>query len=187
MPVVLATTFESTLNTVFTDFVTDIIGTLPLLLSGLLFLVLSYISIRVIRTIIRMSLTKIYGTDQELIVDLIGVIVSIFLWFGAALGLLQIIGMGEIAASLGTAAGFIGLGVAFALKNMIADTVAGVYLLRDPDFNIGDTVTTASVSGTITDIDLRKTRIRTESNDLVVIANEDVEKKWTQTNRDTTN
>lgn len=187
MSTVLATTFESKFEDVITEFLTDIIGTLPHLLSGLLFLVLSYISIKLIRTIIRISLTKIYGTNQELIVDLIDVIVGIFLWFGAALGLLQIIGMGEIAASLGTAAGFIGLGVAFALKSMIADTVAGVYLLRDPDFNIGDTVTTASVSGTITDINLRKTRIRTETNDLVVIANEDVEKKWTQTNPDIAN
>lgn len=35
--------------------------------------------------------------------------------------------MGEIAASLGTAAGFISLGGSYALSNMIADTVAGVY------------------------------------------------------------
>lgn len=32
--------------------------------------------------------------------------------------------MGAVAAGLGTATGFIALGVAFALKEMIADTVA---------------------------------------------------------------
>lgn len=173
-------------ETVITEFIANIINTLPNLLSGVLFLLLAFISIKLILTILRITLSKIYAAEQDLIIDLISVIVAIFLWFGAALGLLQIIGMGEIAASLGTAAGFIGLGIAFALKNMIADTVAGVYLLRDPDFNIGDTVTIASVSGTITKIDLRKTRIRTEDNDLVVIANEDVEKKWTRSHTDTT-
>jgi small-conductance mechanosensitive channel len=123
---------------------------------------------------------RIYPTEQDLIVDLSVAIVGIFLWFGAALALLKIVGLGEVATSLGTAAGFIGLGVAFALKEMIADTVAGVYLLRDPDFNHGDTVDTASVTGTVTKIDLRKTRIRAEDGDLIVLANRDVEKKWTK-------
>jgi len=63
---------------------------------------------------------------------------------------------------------------------MIADTVAGVYLLQDADFNEGDRVTTASVTGTVVGIDLRKTRIREESGDLIVVANQDVEKKWVQ-------
>jgi small-conductance mechanosensitive channel len=63
---------------------------------------------------------------------------------------------------------------------MIADTVAGVYLLQDADFNECDRVTTAAVTGTVTGIDLRKTRIRDESGDLIVVANRDVEKKWVQ-------
>jgi small-conductance mechanosensitive channel len=62
---------------------------------------------------------------------------------------------------------------------MIADTVAGVYLLRDPDFNEGDYVDTAAVTGTVVGIDHRKTRIRADDGNLVVLANRDVEKKWT--------
>jgi len=122
----------------------------------------------------------VYPPEQKLIVDLSVAIANVFLWFGAGLALLKIVGMEDIAASLGTATGFIGLGIAFALKEMIADTVAGVYLLRDPDFNEGDLVTTASVTGTIVGIDLRKTRIRSEEGDLTVVANRDVEKKWVQ-------
>ena len=76
---------------------------------------------------------------------------------------MSILGPGEIAASLGTATGFITLGVAYALSEMIdtggytvveifatpgvakfsvsyshryEDTVAGVYLHRDPDSNV---------------------------------------------------
>ena len=130
-------------------------------------------------TVTRFVLSRLWPAEQKLIVDLSVAVVGLFLWFGAALALLKIVGLGGIAASLGTAAGFIGLGVAFALKEMIADTVAGVYLLRDSDFNHGDAVTTASVTGTIVDIDLRKTRIRADNGDLVVVANRDVEKKWT--------
>lgn len=183
----LQTTAGGTFESVITEFYTDILVAIPNLLSGVVFLVLAYISIKIISFIVQSSLTKIYPADQRLVVDLIVVIVGLFLWFGATLGVLKIVGMGDIAASLGTSAGFIGLGLAFALKNMIADTVAGVYLLRDPDFNTGERVSTQSISGTIANIDLRKTRIRTDDGDLVVLANSDVEEKWTQLAANNTN
>ncbi|MDZ7849838.1 MAG: mechanosensitive ion channel [Halodesulfurarchaeum sp.] len=165
---------------VFGELLGSIVEALPRLLSGLLFLGLAYIGIRVVLSVLRRILDRAYPAEQDMIVDLSVVVIGGLLWFGALLVLLKLVGMGEVAASLGTATGFIALGIAFALKEMIADTVAGVYLLKDPDFNIGDAVETASVSGTIERIDLRKTRIRDTEGHLVVVANRDVEKRWTQ-------
>ncbi len=178
---------DATIDSVTTEFFNGIITAIPNVLSGVLFLILSYVSIKIILAIVRGILSRVYPKDQTLIVDLQVVIVGLFLWFGAALALLKIVGLGEVAASLGTAAGFIGLGIAFALKEMIADTVAGVYLLRDEDFNIGDSVNTASVSGTIRRVDLRKTRIEADNGDLIVLANRDVEKKWVQESKSRSN
>jgi len=101
------------------------------------------------------------------------------LWFSAILISLSIMGFSEIAAALGTAAGFAALGVSFALKNVLSDTVAGVYLAKDPDFNNGDRVEVDGVKGEITDVGLRKTRLRLEDGNLRVINNSDAEKKWT--------
>jgi len=167
-------------DSVLREFLAGIVGALPRLLSGVIFLTLAYVAIRVVLAIARSIFDRIYPPDQDLVVDLAVAVVGLFLWFGTVLALLKIVGMGDIAASLGTATGFVALGVAFALKEMIADTVAGVYLLKDPDFGEGDTVTTASVTGTVERIDLRKTRLRAEDGDLVVLANRDVEKKWVQ-------
>lgn len=167
-------------ETVLAEFVAGVVGALPRLLSGLVFLTLAYLAIRAARTALRSVLGRLYGDGREAIVDLGVTVVGLFLWFGAGLALLKIVGMAEVAASVGTASGFVGLGVAFALKEMIADTVAGVYLLRDRHFEEGDRVDTASVTGTVESIDLRKTRIRAEDGDLVVLANRDVEKKWTR-------
>lgn len=141
---------------------------------------LAYLVIKIVLLVVGSVFDRIYPNEQELIVELSVAVVGLFLWFGAALAFLKIVGMGDVAVSLGTAAGFIGLGVAFALKEMISDTVAGVYLLRDQDFEYGDVVETASVTGTVAGIDLRKTRIRTEDGDLIVLANREVEKKWTK-------
>jgi small-conductance mechanosensitive channel len=171
---------EPAIEQITAELVDGVIAAVPKLILGLVFLTLAYLVIAVVRRVLRGVLGRVYASQQQLIVDLAVTVCSLFLWFGAGLTLLKIVGMGEVAATLGTATGFIALGVAFALKEMIADTVAGVYLLRDPDFNEGDLVTTASVTGTVTGIGLRKTRIRTDEGDLVVLANGDVDKKWTQ-------
>lgn len=179
-PSVPVSTVTSTLRTVGDEFVADFVTALPQLLAGLVFLTLAFLVIRIVQWILRSVLDGIYPEDEELIVDLVVIVVRLLLWFAAGLALLNIVGMGQLAASLGTATGFIALGIALALKDMIADTVAGFYLLQDPDFNEGDTVETASVTGDIVSIGLRKTRIRQDDGDLVVVANRDVEQRWTQ-------
>lgn len=174
---------DISLDSILAEFLIGIVQSVPKLITGALFLILAYIGIKLILSVVRSVVDRAYQESEELIVDLSVTVVGVFLWFGVILTLLSIVGMGEIAASLGTATGFIGLGVAFALKEMIADTVAGVYLLRDPDFNVGDRVDAASVTGTIDRIDLRKTRFEIEGGERVVVANREVEKKWTRKSR----
>ena len=118
--------------------------------------------------------------EEETILNLMESTGKGLLWFSAILISLSILGFSEIAAALGTAAGFVALGVSFALKNVLSDTVAGVYLAKDPDFNNGDQVEVDGVKGEITDVGLRKTRLRMEDGNLRVINNSDAEKKWTK-------
>jgi small-conductance mechanosensitive channel len=116
---------------------------------------------------------------QPVYVQLGGTLTAVVLWFGALLAFLAAVGLPNIAAALGTASGFLALGVSYALSGMIADAVAGLYLLRDPDFNPGDTVTATDVTGTVDAIELRKTRLDVDG-DTVVRANAEIEKKWTK-------
>lgn len=171
---------EVDLRAVFAEFVDGIVEAIPRIALGVVFLVLAYVVIRLSLAVVRAVLQRVYSSADELVVDLWVTIVGVFLWFGAVLALFNIVGLGDVAASLGTASGFIGLGVAFALKEMIADTVAGVYLLRDPDFNEGDVVETAGELGEVVDVGLRKTRLRNADGDLVVVGNATVEKRWRQ-------
>ena len=162
----------------FGDFVEGILTAVPAIVGGLVFLLLAYLAIKLVLRVVRAVMDGVYPENEQLVVDLTVAVVGLFLWFGAALAFLKIVGLGDVAASLGTAGGFVGLGVAFALKEMIADTVAGVYLLRDPAFEEGDPVDAASVVGEVETIGLRKTRIRAEDDSLVVVSNREVEKKW---------
>jgi small-conductance mechanosensitive channel len=185
MALVLQATSRELIERMVAEFVSGVVSTVPNLVAGLVFLAVALFAIRIVRRLARSVLDRLYPDEQMLVVDLAELLVGVFLWFGALLTLLKIVGLGDIAASLGTATGFVALGVSYALSDMIADTVAGVYLLRDPDFNVGDTVVTGSYTGTVLDIGLRKSRLDVDG-DTVVLANRSVESQWTRVDEDPT-
>ncbi|MBX0323511.1 mechanosensitive ion channel family protein [Halomicroarcula sp. F13] len=165
------------------QFLTDVQTVLPDLITGLVFLVIAAVTIKVVMFAVRAILEQALPGEAPVYRQFIATIVLVFLWFGVALSFLSIVGLTLVAASLGTATGFLALGVSYALSGMIADAVAGVYLLRDPDFNPGDTVTAGDTTGEVTAIELRKTRFDVEG-DTVVRANADIEKRWTKVSDD---
>jgi small conductance mechanosensitive channel len=73
----------------------------------------------------------------------------------------------DIAAFLG----FIGLGIGFALKDILANWIAGVIILTQKKFMIGDTVSVDGVTGKILEIDTRITQIQDFDGTLHVIPN----------------
>ncbi len=163
-----------------TDLADGVSTAVPRLVSGVVFAAIAYVLIRGVLGVLGVTLRRYYSERQRIVAQLAVTVVGIFLWFGAALAVLKIVGFGDIAASLGTAVGFIALGVSYALSEMIEDVVAGVYLLRDPDFEPGDRVLVDGTEGEVTAIELRKTRFRLDSGDTAVRANRDVESKWTR-------
>ncbi|MFP4230192.1 MAG: mechanosensitive ion channel family protein [Candidatus Nanohaloarchaea archaeon] len=146
-------------------------------LAASAFLILSTVAIHYIGRALR----KIYirKFPEETVVNLMESLSKGLMWFFALLMILSILGFSEIAAAMGTAAGFVALGVSFALKDVLSDTVAGIYLAKDPDFNNGDTVEVDGNKGVVKDVGLRKSRIELEDGNLRVLNNSDVEKKWT--------
>jgi small-conductance mechanosensitive channel len=162
------------------QFVGDITAAIPRILAGLIFLVLAGVLAKLVMMVLRESLRRTLPEGDEVYRRFIGAVVAAFLWFGIGLSFLSIVGLDQIAASMGTAAGFLALGVSYSLSNMIADAVAGVYLIRDPDFAPGDRVKAGDVTGTVRAIELRKTRFDDENGDTVVRSNAEIEKKWTR-------
>ncbi len=67
-----------------------------------------------------------------------------------------------------------GLAFAFAAQDSIAGIFASIALFLDRPFMVGDFVTVGSVSGTIEEVGLRSTRIRTIGKTLVTIPNKEI-------------
>ncbi len=169
----------SIIVTAINGFVADLQTALPKLLSGIVFLGFSLVVIRVGTWFVRRALHRLRPETPAIYRQFLLTVIWLFAWFGVGLAFLSIVGLDEIAASMGTATGFLALGVSYALSGMLADAVAGMYLLRDPDFNPGDVVTIGDSTGTIRSIELRKTRLDVEG-DTVVRGNAEIEKRWTK-------
>lgn len=158
-------------------FLADLQAAVPRLLAGLLFLLVAWVLVKLVLTVLRAVLERTPVFESPVYRQAVVTVVGIFLWFGVLLGFLATVGLPSIAASLGTATGFVALGVSYAASEPIADAVAGVYLLRDPDFMPGDRVTVGDMTGVVRSIELRKTRFGVDG-DLVVRGNAEVERHW---------
>ena len=63
---------------------------------------------------------------------------------------------------------------ALGLQQLLQDYVSGYYVLLEHHFRIGDRITFDSQSGTVTDVKLRVTLIKSDSGDLIVVPNSEL-------------
>ena len=161
------------------EFLRRLVDAIPTAVTGIVFPVLAAIFVKFVLAVLNAVLARTMGGQSPVYRQFLTTVVAVFLWFGVGLSTLSVVGLDGIAASLGTAAGFVALGVSYATSDMIADAVAGVYLLRDPDFETGDTVRVGDMEGVVRSIELRKTRFAV-AGDTVVRGNADIEARWTK-------
>jgi len=84
---------------------------------------------------------------------------------------ISILGWSQALYSLLTAAGVIGIIVGFAVKDVAANFISGVFILVDQPFVVGDAISVSDYSGTVTEISLRSTGITTWDGPVVSIPN----------------
>lgn len=95
--------------------------------------------------------------------------------FIAMVAVLQLLGVptGSVLAG----AGLLGLAFSFGAQGLVRDFLSGLFILYEDQFAVGDSITVATyvggagVSGTVEDVGLRITRLRTGDGSLVMIPN----------------
>jgi small conductance mechanosensitive channel len=71
--------------------------------------------------------------------------------------------LGELGVGIGpvlAGAGVVGIAIGFGAQNLIRDYLAGVFVLLEDQYRVGDVVTVAGVSGVVEDFNLRRTVLR---------------------------
>ncbi len=159
-------TVDQTLETITAEFMM----LLPGLISGIVvFLVTLYLSAWIARAVAAAAERR--QTDPELIVLLRRFTRWTVFIFGTLLALEQV---NFDVTSLIAGLGIVGFTLGFALQDVAKNFVAGILLLLQQPFNIGDTIEVAGYTGSVLDIDLRTTEILATDGRNVAIPNGDV-------------
>jgi small conductance mechanosensitive channel len=95
-----------------------------------------------------------------------------FLGFILFLQLLKLIGI-DIGPLLSSAA-IVGVGIGLAAQSLFKDIINGVFIIIEDQYNVGETVKIASLTGTVEDLTLRLTRLRDGDGTLYIIPNSQV-------------
>lgn len=98
-------------------------------------------------------------------------VVNLILAFAIAF---TIAGFGNVIAAFGVFAGAIALAVGFASQDLLSNFVAGIFILKDEPFDVGDWIEVNGIVGIVEDIDLRVSRIRTFDNERITVPNSEL-------------
>lgn len=98
-------------------------------------------------------------------------VLSVTKWVLALAIALTLSGYGGFISALGVLSGGVAIGVGFAAKDLLSNFVAGLFILKDKPFVVGDWIEWDDNQGVIEDIDLRVTRVRTFDNEQITVPN----------------
>ena len=150
-------------------YLTDIFQVVEPYLKVILVIVVAFFVISLIKKLVRRLLNV---TSLPLDVqNILRRIVIYVLWLSVLMYVSIALRLEEIFMPLIGASVLVGAAVALAVKDALSDAVAGIFLLLDRHFNIGDEIETMSRRGEIIDVTLRKTRLKTDDGTIVVLPN----------------
>lgn len=125
--------------------------------------------------------SKTKSKVDDVIIDLLKKFASIIIFLIAAILVLDVLGVNIMPFIAG--AGVVGIAVGFAAKDTLSNLIAGILLIIDRPFEVGDRIevwsapVNAATWGDVTDVGLRATKIRTTDNIVIVIPNNEIMKR----------
>lgn len=93
---------------------------------------------------------------------------------GAIVGMQFLAAVGVNLAPLLASAGIAGVAIGLAAQNIVKDVLNGTLILVEDQFNVGDVVTVAGLTGTVEAMTLRKTTVRGGDGTLFVVPNSQI-------------
>jgi small-conductance mechanosensitive channel len=157
------------------------------IIRAILFLVVGIIFIRLASIVLERAIRYLkfsFGLKEILLI-----LVKGFLWVLLGIGTLQILGLSNVALTVGALFAAFSFGISQGLTPTVRDLMSGLQLANDHDFRVGDKVQVGLVNerseGYILEMDTKKTRIIDKHGNLHVVPNSMVdENEWILLERD---
>jgi MscS family membrane protein len=138
----------------------------------LIILAVTWLALRVIDVVAELAtlhLRRINRTDQIALAHLLRRLSAVTAIILAALALLYLANVNLTAALAGLGIG--GIAIAFAAQKTLENLLGGILIVSDRPVHVGDFCRVGDFQGTVEDIGLRSTRIRTNNRTLVSVPN----------------
>lgn len=142
----------------------------PYLVIGIVVFIIFWLLAKIFKIFIRKTLLNRSYTRQNLVLVLNRVGSTFILFFGFLIALVIIIpgfSPGQLISALGIGSVAIG----FAFKDIFQNLLSGVLILLSEPFRIGDTIVVNNMEGTVEDIQIRATFLRSSDGRRIVIPN----------------
>lgn len=135
----------------------------------IIYIILGWIVYQIIKKIITKRTQKLKKKRQITMQKLIQNIAKYTIFILVAAGVLSILGINitSIVAGLGVASVILSL----ALKDMMQDVLSGMSIIMEDQFDIGDLVEINGFTGTVVDLGLKSTKIKSYENVVKIISN----------------
>lgn len=149
----------------------SVLESLPLIGIALVVLLVSYLIARGIRSLLRSrlaegrseSFARVFSKLGFAAVITLGVLVAVTVVFPS-------VKPGDLIAGLGV----FSIAIGFAFQDILSNLLAGILILLRQPFEIGDQIEVEGQTGTVEDITIRETQLRTFGGEKIVIPNAEV-------------
>ena len=111
---------------------------------------------------------------EEAVRSLASSVANAVVWVAAVAIGFTIAGYGAFLSAFAVFGGAVALAVGFAAQDLLGNFVAGIFILKDKPFEVGDWIEWDGNAGRVEDIDLRVSRVRTFDNERVTVPNGDL-------------
>ncbi|WP_128906266.1 mechanosensitive ion channel family protein [Halorubrum amylolyticum] len=101
-------------------------------------------------------------------------VANAIVWVAAIAIGFTVAGYGAFLSAFAVFGGAIALAVGFAAQDLLGNFVAGIFILKDKPFEVGDWIEWNGNAGRVEDIDLRVSRVRTFDNERITVPNGDL-------------
>ncbi len=155
------------------------------LFYAFMILLLASIANSILRTLIPFLEEKLAAKTNtsvdDIFLDLLGKFSGVIIYTAGAILALDVLGLNIVPFVAG--ASVAGIAIGFAAKDTLSNLIAGVLLIIDRPFEVGDRIEVwtapknSATWGDVIDIGLRATKIRTTDNIVIVIPNNEIMKR----------
>ena len=159
-----------------TGIVNILLGLVPQLVSAIQIITIALVILTIVLAILTCMFRK--NSRQVTIVRLISNILRVVTFAVIVIMVLAIWGVNTTA--LITGAGVLTLVIGLGMQSLISDVVAGLFIVFENEFNVGDIITVDGFRGTVVDIGIRCTKLEALGN-IKIINNSDIRGVLNQT------